>query len=336
MVNQALGRLERVSPRDIWAHEATVFTPWLALDENLVLLGETLGMELELEAQEKEVGPYRADIVCRDTADSSWVLIENQLEATDHSHLGQVLTYAAGLNAVTVVWIAVRFTDEHRAALDWLNEISGDSVQFFGLEVELWRIGESPPAPKFNVVAKPNEWTKGGGRSQALRSVELTGAKKLQQEFWHGFREHVFGLERPTRIKPTKALPQHWMNIAIGRTGFQLSAVASLQDSELGSAGHEIRAEFEISDRNHAKEYFRVLEAQRATIESELGESLTWHNPVSANACRIYLRRSADLRDISQREELYDWLLEKLELLHEVFADRVRSLEPPLFENVAD
>ena len=125
--------------------------PWLAREENLALLGETLGLELELEAVEQGVGPFRADIVCRDTVSNSRVLVENQLQGTDHRHLGQIFTYAAGLDAVTVVWIAARFTDEHRAALDWLNEITDQRVNFFGLEIELWRIGGSPLAPKFNV-----------------------------------------------------------------------------------------------------------------------------------------------------------------------------------------
>ena len=118
-------------------------------------------MELELEAQETDVGQFRADILCKNTDDRSWVLIENQLERTDHRHLGQILTYAAGLHAVTICWIAESFADEHRATIDWLNEISDDKFQFFGLEIEVWKIGDSPPAPKFNVVSRPNDWTRG-------------------------------------------------------------------------------------------------------------------------------------------------------------------------------
>ncbi len=152
-----LGRLEAVDPREIWKSEAGDFTPWLAQEENLSLLGDTIGIEMELEAKEKDVGPFRADVLCKDIATGHWVLIENQLEKTDHTHLGQLLTYAAGLQAVTIIWVAVKFTEEHRAALDWLNEITDESINFFGLEVELWRIGESPVAPKFNVVSQPNE-----------------------------------------------------------------------------------------------------------------------------------------------------------------------------------
>lgn len=327
MTQPDLGRLEPVRPRDIWPNEATDFTPWLAQVENLKLLGDTLVMELQLESQEKDVGPYRADIVCRDTADESWVLVENQLAPTDHTHLGQILTYAAGLSAVTVVWIAERFTDEHRAAMDWLNEISGDNVQFFGLEVEVWRIGDSPIAPKFNVVAKPNDWTKGRGKSVTIRTSELTESRRIQLEFWKDFREYV--LDRETVIKPTKPLPQNWMNIAIGRSGFKLTAIASLYDNESGGYdSHEVRAEFEIFDRDNAKGYYRALEADRQQIEEDVGETLTWYNPDTANLCRIYLRRAADLGDPEARDELYGWLLSKLEALHRGFAHRIKDLEP--------
>ena len=155
-----LGRLEQIDLREAWESEPGHFTPWLAQDENLRLLGETIGIDLECEAQEKKVGLFRADILCKNMATDEWVLIENQLERSDHTHLGQLLTYAAGLNTVTIVWIARQFTDEHRAALDWLNEHTSDKISFFALEVELWRIGDSPIAPKFNIVCKPNDWTR--------------------------------------------------------------------------------------------------------------------------------------------------------------------------------
>jgi hypothetical protein len=152
MNTKPLGRLQKVDLREAWVSEANDFTPWLAQEENLKLLGDTIGIELELESQEKSVGPFRADILCKDTVTDNWVLIENQLERTDHTHLGQLLTYAAGLNAVTIVWIAERFTEEHRATLDWLNERTDEKINVFGLEVELWRIGDSPIAPKFNII----------------------------------------------------------------------------------------------------------------------------------------------------------------------------------------
>ncbi len=328
MTDQPLGRLERVHLREIWRDEARMFTPWLAREENLVLLGSTLSVELELRAQEQLVGPYRADIVCTDTADDSLVLIENQLNATDHCHLGQILTYAAGLGAATIVWIAERFTDEHRAALDWLNEVTGEKVRFFGLEVEVWRIGDSARAPKFNVVAKPNDWTKGAAGTSRSRSADLTEAKRLQLEFWTGFREYVLN-RGDAVINPTKPLPQHWMNIAVGRTGFKLAAIASMLDSEAGSyESHELRAEFVIHDPQNAKGYYRALEQDRSAIDQEAGHHLIWHSEEDVRMCRIFLRRQADLRSSEARDEQYAWLLDKLEILHRVFAPRVRDLQP--------
>lgn len=177
-----LGRLQKVNLREVWLSEAGNFTPWLAQEENLSLLGEAIGIELELESQETGVGPFRADILCKDTATDNWVLIENQLERTDHTHLGQLITYAAGLNAVTVVWIAERFTEEHRAALDWLNERTDEHINVFGLEIELWRIGDSPVAPKFNIISQPNDWSRtikqaasSGEMSERMASREAGG-----------------------------------------------------------------------------------------------------------------------------------------------------------------
>jgi len=129
MTVQPLGRLSRVDLRDIWTSEASDFTPWLARPENIAVLSEALDIDLEVEAQERPVGPFRADILCKDTGTDQWVLIENQLERTDHTHLGQLLTYASGLDAVTIVWIAANFTEEHRSTLDWLNKITNEGFR---------------------------------------------------------------------------------------------------------------------------------------------------------------------------------------------------------------
>ena len=317
-----LGRLEKVDLRKVWTSESADFTPWLAMPENLALLGDTIGVELELEAQEKDVGPFRADILCKDTANDNWVLIENQLDKTDHTHLGQIITYGAGLDAVTVVWVAERFTDEHRAALDWLNEKSGGNVAFFGLEIELWRIGDSPVAPKFNVVCSPNDWTEGGIGPKKLTP---SPAKALQVEFWTAFREYV--QTHGATFKPTKPLPQHWMNISIGRSGFKLLAIASMWDTESGSyEKHELRSELELADEN-AKRYFAQLLPEKDQIEAEVGEPLVWYNPDNKRVCRVYLRRSGiDLHNHEQWPNYHEWLKTKLEVLRKAFTPRVKLL----------
>ena len=219
-----MGQLHRVDLRDVWLSEPQDFTPWLAQENNLKILGDALGIELELEAQEKSVGPFRADILCRSLDDDSLVLIENQLEKTDHIHLGQLLTYAAGLQSVTSVWIAANFTEEHRAALDWLNQVTNESVRFFGLEIELWQIDESVPAPKFNVVSKPNDWSRQVSlAARQMSDQPITEGKKLQLQFWQEFAGYL--KEGKSPIRPQTPRPQHWMTFGIGRTGFNMHAL---------------------------------------------------------------------------------------------------------------
>ena len=320
-----LGKLQQVELRNIWTSEADDFTPWLAQEENLILLGDAIGVELEFEAQEKNVGPFRADILCKDTATDNWVLIENQLEKTNHVHLGQLMTYASGLKAVTIVWIAKRFTEEHRAALDWLNEITDDRFNFFGLEVELWQIGGSEVAPKFNVVSKPNNWGKGvtAGFSD-VKNTALTDSKLLQRNFWTAFSEYV--KEQGSNIKTTKPLPQHWMNIAIGRSGIKLAAIASFWDSVAESfSSHELRVELVLFD-NNSKTYFDQLDSVKEEIEKEIGGQLTWYNPPEKRMCRIHIRKSTNLEDKDNWPEQHEWLLSKLQLFYKVFATRVKQL----------
>jgi len=177
-----LGRLREVELREAWTSESSDFTPWLAQPDNLKLLGDTIGLNLELVSTEKEVGKFRADILCKDAATDHWVLIENQLEETDHTHLGQLLTYAAGLDAVTIVWVAKEFTDAHRAAMQWLNDKTEEGINFFALEVELWQIGDSPFAPKFNIVSQPNEYTR--SVADSARDPEII---QRRWDYWSAF-----------------------------------------------------------------------------------------------------------------------------------------------------
>ncbi len=320
-----LGRLEQVPLRSIWTSESFDFTPWLAQTDNIAILSETIGIELEVEAQEKKVGPFRADILCKDTTTGNWILVENQLEKTDHLHLGQLMTYAAGLKAVTIVWIAERFIEEHRATLDWLNQITDPSFNFFGLEIELWKIGDSAVAPKFNIVSKPNDWTRDFAASAGIIEREsLSETKQLQVEFWLVFKAYVD--ENGDKINATKPLPQHWMNIALGRTGFKLAAIASMKDSDLAAYdSHDLRAEVNIETLT-SKEDFATLENDKLIIEKEFGETLTWYSSEKVRTCRIYVKKSVDFHDRGRWQEYAEWLLVKLEALHKVFAQRIKQL----------
>jgi hypothetical protein len=329
IINQTLGRLIRVNLRQVWGNEASDFTPWLALEENLKLLGETAGIELELEAQEAEVGPFRADLLCKNTADDSWVLIENQLERTDHLHLGQLLTYAAGLEAVTIIWVAERFTEEHRAALDWLNQITGEKFAFIGLEIELWRIGDSPAAPKFNIVSSPNGWAR-TVQSSAQRSTPLSNVKQTQLNFWRTFKEYME--QQRSFVRCQKPLPHHAMNHPIGRSGVRLASIASGWDSVTYAWNPEIRVELVI-DAKDSKSYVEQLLRQKEEIEREIGHQLVWHNPPDTRLCRIYLRRNADFFKTEEWPEQHEWLRTNLETFHKVFAPRVMRLENSVQES---
>ena len=314
--------------RDIWQSEATDFTPWLGLPDNLSLLGEAIGLELELEAQERRVGPFRADLLCKDIATDHWVLIENQLARTDHGHLGQLLTYASGLKAVTIVWVADRFTEEHRAALDWLNDITDDKFNFFGLEIEAWRINDSVAAPKFNVVSKPNDWSRQVAQG-AEAIAEMTPTKQLQMDFWTDFREYAGS--HAQKIRPTKAFPQHWMNMALGRSGAHLAAIASLMDSESGTFGnHELRAEVTFSGPD-AEAFYQHFDRFRSEIEAEFGEPLVWHNPETTQSSRLYVRKPVDLESRDHWPDYHRWLVQKLDRLHEVFSPKVRGFDQTSF-----
>jgi hypothetical protein len=319
MTNQQLGRLERVELRDIWTSEATSFTPWLARPENIAILSETLNIELELEAQERAVGPFRADLLCKDIDTDRWVLIENQLERTDHTNLGQLLTYASGLDAVTIVWIAARFTEEHRSTLDWLNKITNESFRFFGLEVELWRIGGSPAAPKFNIVSKPNEWSHSVAKAaRVIDDIELSETKALRQNYWTPFNQKLESVGGPVSGK-RKAHAEAWMGYATGRSNVGLNTVMVIQKKV-------IRVELYLRGSS-AKRFFQQLLQQKVEIERDLGYALDWQELPEGQDSRITISLDADPTNEEDWPHQHDWLAKHLNEMFRVFAPRVRELE---------
>jgi len=271
-----------------------------------------------VEGQEQSVGPFKADILCKDITDDHYVLIENQLERTNHTHLGQLLTYAAGLHAVTIVWIADRFTDEHRAALDWLNAITSEEFRFFGLEIELWRIGESKIAPKFNIISKPNEWT--ADISRATRSIAeggLTDTKKFQLEYWTDFRRYLEAKNWNINRKPR---PQYWYTFAIGRSGFQRNVSFNTKQKFL-------RVSVNCRGPKRAA-HFHLLKRQREAIEREFGSTLEWDELPDRPFCRIAIEKTdVDPSDRSEWPQQHRWLQELLEQFDRAFKTRIRALD---------
>jgi hypothetical protein len=310
---QPLGKLEKLDVREYWANEAQDFTPWLAQEENIALLGEQIGQELEVQQSEEPIGPFRADIVCVDTSTGHNVLIENQLEKTDHLHLGQLLTYAAGLDAVTIIWIAGRFTEEHRAALDWLNRITPETIKFFGCEIELWRIGNSAPAPNFNLVAKPNAWTRLPPPPPPSETAQL------YQEYWSALRNRLLE-NKVASVRIGKPLPQAGMTFPVGRSGFALVAVVSKQKKYL-SVYLVITGEARIP-------HFNLLMQQRTEIENQLGETLEWRELPEGKESHI--KRTFEGIDPSDKDDWprqHDLLIKTLNDFHRVLSPRVRDLD---------
>lgn len=314
----SFGKLEKVDLRSGWTNEAGDFTPWMAQEENLALLGDAIGLQLELEAEEKNVGPFRADILCKDIATNEWVLIENQLERTDHTHLGQLITYAAGLEAATIIWVSANFTDEHRAALDWLNQITDSGFKFFGLEIELWRINDSLPAPKFNIVSMPNDWLKSVNKGKAGAVSDFTQTQYFYVSFWSGLYDYM--KEQHTSLRPTKPLPQNWMNISIGRSYAKLNASVSIKDGWIGVTL--------CLTGDKSKQVYSFLENQKDAIEEEYGHALSWlGTPRKIESYISYKTNEFNLQDKEKQTLCFKWYVENLERFYNTLGKRVLSTE---------
>ncbi len=310
-----LGKLERIPLRKAWAHEAGEFTPWLAQADNLTLLAESLGLsELELVGIEHPVGDFKVDILCTD--DGGKVIIENQLEKTNHTHLGQILTYAAGVGARKVIWLAEAFRTEHVAALEFLNQHTTDELDFFAVEIELWRIGDSPMAPSFNVVVKPNDWAK-TGQQNAKAAATTTPTKQRQLKFWTGWQAWLQA--KGSTLRTQKPLPQHWTNIALGRSGIHLAATVNSRESRVGM-------EVYINHEN-SKSMFKQLQAHQVEIDTALGAKLEWMELPDGHACRILqVRPDSPLESEDQWAAYYAWLEQAALRMSEVFRPLVKEL----------
>lgn len=317
----SLGKLEAVSLRDAWPSEAANFTPWLAEDSNLQLLGETLGLQLELEAVEKAVGPFSADILARDIGTSRWVLIENQIEPTDHRHLGQLLTYAAGLDTHVVVWIAQSFREEHRAAIDFLNRATVEEFSFFGVQVELFRIGNSPLAPTFSLVAKPNNWSKQAQAGKQAAQDDLSPKQVLYREFWREVVE-----ESPLKYPALSARPPY-------KTSWQhaeklLTSPIVYADSNAAFASGRLRVEIYIG-RSAAKAAFYALQSEKTAIERQFGHELEWEELPKGQDSRIafYMQGAQRVDDKNSWSSQRQWILEHWQRLAETFRPHLKALD---------
>lgn len=311
MPKDELGRLERVDVRAYWPDEARDFTPWLA--ENIDLLSEAIGgLDLEVKEQEGKVGDFRTDLVCRDT-DGHPVIVENQFGKTDHDHLGKLLTYAGGKDAAVIVWVAEEFRDEHRAALDWLNEHTAGDVHVFGVQIELWKIGDSAPAPRFNVVSKPNDWVE-----TVRHTGEMSNTEKLRFDFWTDLR--VVMEQSQGKVAPVKPSKESWMSFAVGRSDFCLWAIIRVAKKRIA-----VRL---IIRHEEAKVLYRLLHQQKDAVEQAIGQDLEWSELPDKKQSHVTLwRENCDVLDKDQWGDLHSWFHEYLEKFHAAFFKRIKDLK---------
>ena len=303
-----LGRISSVEPRSVWQHEAKDFTPWL--QENAEVLGEALGIDLEFEAREHPVGGFSVDLIGWDLTNDARLIVENQLAATDHGHLGQIITYAAGTDAGTIVWVATAFREEHRQALTWLNEETAENVRLFGIQLEVIRIGESSEAPLLRVVAEPNDWQK--HVRAAVRSADLSPRRQAYVTFWTRYIERVRD-EHPGWTNARKPGAENWMS----QTNPMAGATISVSFAQGGRLRHELYIDSGDADRN--REAFDALVEQSDALNSAYGRALEFEPLEGRQACRIADYTAGDVMETDRHDEFIDWFFDAGERLRRTF-----------------
>lgn len=257
-----LGKIKEVDIREVWKHEQYDFSKWLASEENISELGDTLNLSLTDIQTEQFVGSYRCDIICKDDVTGKSVLIENQLEQTNHDHLGKIITYASGLNASVVVWIVAEAREEHASAIEWLNKHTDDDVAFFLIEIHAYKIGDSDPAPMFKIIEQPNDFAR--SVKAAVTKGELSEAQIKRQEFWTQFNEVLDSRGKP--FNKRKATTDHWYSVGIGSSRCYISI-------DLVNKQHKMRIGFWIPND---KSLFDSLLENKNEIEQSVGQTLDW------------------------------------------------------------
>lgn len=294
-----LGRLEKIELREIWRHEALDFTRWLAKKENIALLSKEIGIDIEVIETEMSVGRYNVDIFARDIESNKKIVIENQLENTNHDHLGKMLVYAAGLDADIAIWVVKDVNEEHKQAVEWLNDNSFEKINIFLVKVELWQIDNSPVAPKFQVICEPNNWAK---VLKQQSKDNITDLELKQMEYWQGFVDYAKSKDK-TYISQRPSM-YNWYVIRIGSSDYKIKLVHSV-NSDM------VKCQLEIFN----DEIYKKLEQYRNEIDNKIND-LEWEYLEDRKVSRIGL--SNNIKDSASS---YVWLLNMVDRFKEVFLD---------------
>ncbi len=308
---QKIGKLTEVDVRELWKHEQYDFSEWLAKEDNIEYLNDILGLTLIDVDKEVFVGPYRCDIVAKDETSGITVVIENQLEGTNHDHLGKIVTYASGLNAKTMVWIVKDAKEEHRAAIEWLNNNTNSDINFFLIEIHAYKIGDSDTAPMFEVIEKPNDFVKHSKAPSTDKELNKSQSERLI--FWEQFNQVVISRGKPFNLR--KATTDHWYDIALGTSDAHVAI-------DLVSRNNCIIVEVYINDK---KELFDRLLSYKETIEKSLGFEMEWDRLNSKKASRIKYRiPGLDFDDHSNYDELMSQIIDVAVKIRDVFSPYFR------------
>ncbi len=309
------GEIENVPMNKIWNHEERDFTPWLA--KNIDMLGEALGgLQLQVEQIEIYAGNYKLDILAKEISTNKVVVIENQIYKTDHKHLGQLITYASFFKAEIIIWVSQEITEEHRSALDWLNNNTNEKLEFYAVETNVMKIGDSKPALNFRLKAYPNEWTKSiGNNSNTVISNETN---ELYRNFFQNLLNELREKHRFTNAKTGQ--PQSWYGFTSGIKGCVYGCSFA--------KGSKVRAEVYIDTPSQElnKDVFRKFELERQELTKQFGEELQFEELPTKRASRIAVYREGDIwADTQTLDEIKNWCIEKLLKLKYVFNDKLKS-----------
>lgn len=306
-----LGKLIKVELRKIWEHEARDFSDWLAKDENLSLLSDEIGIEIEVIGTEESSGRFRVDILAKETNSGDYIIIENQLEPTNHDHLGKVITYAAGYDAKYIIWIVKDVLDEHQKAIEWLNEHLDDSISCFLVKIEVWQIGDSDPAPRFEVISLKNNWV--ASLKRTVSSDALSPNKLRQQEFWCALRDDF--KSRDTNMRVQSPLAQHWMNFSLGSSFCHPCLTINSKENFVSC---------DLWTNN--KEFLAFLQEREKDIKGDLGIDFNWWEANKSGGLRTKLI-VGDVYDQSQYTKSFEWLYKNVRLFQTVFTKYVKEFK---------
>lgn len=354
-----LAKLEEIKDlRTVWPNEASDFTPWLAEEENIEILASTLGIEITVGETESSVGDFNADIFGYETGTDRKVVIENQLEDSNHDHLGKLITYASGKSASVIIWLVKRAREEHRAAIEWLNNHTDDDMGFFLCEIKLYRIGNSAPAVKFEIIEKPNVWAK-----EAKKSEPVSLSQQQRHDYWEAFQDYAFSAGS-SGSTPGSSCCDHGDGQEVVHKDEQWGDGQEIADSDVhsgvkqalefsktfnrrksslnhwlyfsigSSACHlsvlQIRKRSELyvglhinGDSNGGKELFHDLLAEKENVEAEAGLTLEWEELPEKKASRIGVKKNVDFNDKTQWTSQFDWIMDVMLRLKKVFGERI-------------